>query len=37
VKRRVIQGYLNSEYIMKNKLKYELIPGRYLGAVKLEA
>lgn len=37
VKHRTIQGYLNSEYVMKNKLKYELIPGRYLGEVKLNA
>jgi len=37
VKRRTIQGYLNSEYVMKNKLVYELVPGRYNGAVKIEA
>ncbi|MBP3942424.1 gluconate 2-dehydrogenase subunit 3 family protein [Sphingobacteriaceae bacterium WQ 2009] len=37
IKRRTIQGYLNSEYVMKNKLKYELIPGRYLGEVKVQA
>lgn len=33
-KRRVIQGYLNSEYIMKNKVVYELVPGRYNGYAK---
>lgn len=37
LKRRTIQGYLNSEYVMKNKLVYELVPGRYDGAVKIEA
>lgn len=37
LKRRAIQGYLNSEYVMKNKLIYELVPGRYDGAVKVEA
>lgn len=35
LKRRTIQGYLNSEYVMKNKLKYELVPGRYNGAYKI--
>lgn len=35
VKRRTIQGYLNSEYVMKNKLIYELVPGRYNGAYKI--
>lgn len=35
VKRRTIQGYLNSEYVMKNKLIYELVPARYDGAVKI--
>lgn len=35
VKQRTIQGYLNSEYVMKNKLIYELVPGRYNGAVKV--
>lgn len=34
-KQRTIQGYLNSEYVMKNKLIYELVPGRYNGAVKV--
>lgn len=36
LKKRTIQGYLNSEYVMKNKLKYELVPGRYNGAYKIE-
>ena len=35
LKRRTIQGYLNSEYVMKNKLVYELVPGRYNGAMKV--
>ncbi len=34
-KRRVIQGYLNSAYVMKNKLIYELVPGRYNGYAKV--
>lgn len=37
LKRRTIQGYKNSEYVMKNKLIYELVPGRYDGAVKIDA
>lgn len=37
LKRRTIQGYKNSEYVMKNKLVYELVPGRYNGAFKIEA
>jgi len=37
LKRRTIQGYLNSEYVMKNKLIYELVPGRYDGAAKVGA
>ncbi|WP_033566090.1 gluconate 2-dehydrogenase subunit 3 family protein [Sphingobacterium sp. SYP-B4668] len=36
-KRRTIQGYLNSEYVMKNKLIYELVPGRYNGEMKIIA
>ncbi len=32
VKGLTIQGYLNSEYIMKNLLKYELVPGRFDGS-----
>ncbi|MBL1410842.1 gluconate 2-dehydrogenase subunit 3 family protein [Sphingobacterium faecale] len=35
LKKRTVQGYLNSEYIMKNKLIYELVPGHYDGAVKV--
>lgn len=35
LKRRTIQGYKNSEYVMKNKLVYELVPGRYNGAYKI--
>jgi hypothetical protein len=30
-KSKTIQGYLNSEYVMTNLLKYELVPGRYNG------
>lgn len=37
VKKRTIQGYLNSEYVMKNKLIYELVPARYNGALKIDA
>ena len=33
-KRRAIQGYLNSQYVMTNLVKYELIPGRYDGYAK---
>lgn len=35
LKRRTIQGYLNSEYVMTNQLKYELVPGRYNGAYEI--
>ncbi|SEK32463.1 gluconate 2-dehydrogenase subunit 3 family protein [Parapedobacter koreensis] len=31
VKRRTIQGYMNSQYVMTNLVKYELVPGRYNG------
>ncbi len=34
VKRRTIQGYLNSEYVMTNQLVYELVPARYDGYAK---
>ncbi len=37
LKGRTIQGYKNSEYVMKNKLVYELVPGRYNGALKMNA
>ncbi|WP_436832857.1 gluconate 2-dehydrogenase subunit 3 family protein [Parapedobacter sp. DT-150] len=30
-KRRSIQGYMNSQYVMTNLVKYELVPGRYNG------
>lgn len=31
VKRRTLQGYLNSKYVMTELIPYELIPGRYNG------
>jgi hypothetical protein len=31
VKSLTIQGFLQSQYIMTNVLKYELVPGRYNG------
>jgi len=34
-KSRAIQGYMSSEYVMKNKVIYKLIPGPYKGAVKI--
>jgi len=34
LKRRTIQGYMNSQYVMTNLVKYELIPGRYNGYAK---
>ncbi|MGN0003759.1 MAG: gluconate 2-dehydrogenase subunit 3 family protein [Sphingobacterium composti] len=37
LKRRTIMGYQNSEYVMKNKIIYELVPGRYDGAVKVSS
>ncbi len=30
-KRRTIQGYMNSQYVMTNLVKYEIAPGRYNG------
>lgn len=30
-KRRVIQGFMNSKYVMTDLGKYELVPGRYNG------
>lgn len=36
VKRRAIQGYMNSEYVMTNLVKYELVPGRYDGYFPME-
>ncbi|MCA5004303.1 gluconate 2-dehydrogenase subunit 3 family protein [Sphingobacterium bovistauri] len=37
LKRRTLMGYQNSEYVMKNKVIYELVPGRYDGAVKISS
>lgn len=37
LKNRTIMGYQNSEYVMKNKVIYELVPGRYDGAVKVNS
>lgn len=37
LKARTVQGYVQSEYVMTTKLVYELVPGRYNGAVKIEA
>lgn len=34
-KRRTIQGYLNSRYVMTDLKKYELVPGRYNGYFKM--
>lgn len=31
-KKLIIQGYLNSRYVLTNVFKYELVPGRYNGA-----
>lgn len=36
VKRRTIQGYMNSKYVMTNLVKYELAPGRYDGYFPME-
>ncbi|MFB2120472.1 gluconate 2-dehydrogenase subunit 3 family protein [Parapedobacter sp. 2B3] len=36
VKRRAIQGYMNSKYVMTNLVKYELVPGRYDGYFPME-
>lgn len=36
VKRRAIQGYMNSQYVMTNLVKYELVPGRYDGYFPVE-
>jgi len=35
IKRRTIQGYTNSEYLMKGKGTYDLVPGRYNGYAKV--
>lgn len=37
LKRRTIMGYENSEYVMKNKLVYQLVPEKYQGEVKIKA
>lgn len=34
-KRRTIQGYTNSKYVMTDLKKYELVPGRYNGYFKM--
>jgi hypothetical protein len=31
MKGKTIQGYLNSQYVMTNLIKWELVPGRYNG------
>jgi len=31
LKQRTIGGYLNSQYVMSNLIKWELVPGRYNG------
>lgn len=31
MKKRTIKGYLNSQYVMTNLIKWELVPGRYNG------
>ncbi|MGV3763186.1 gluconate 2-dehydrogenase subunit 3 family protein [Parapedobacter sp.] len=36
LKRRAIQGYMNSKYVMTNLVKYELVPGRYNGYFPME-
>src|SRR5690606_9503356 len=36
VKRRAIQGHMNSQYVMTNLVKYELVPGRYDGYFPME-
>jgi len=36
LKRRTVQGYLKSEYIMKNVLVHNMIPGRFEGCIKIE-
>lgn len=36
IKQRLIQGYLNSKYVMTNLLIYRLIPDRYNGYFPVE-
>ncbi|WP_347158085.1 gluconate 2-dehydrogenase subunit 3 family protein [Pontibacter chitinilyticus] len=33
VKELTVRGYMNSEYVMTNLVKYEMIPGHYYGSV----
>ena len=35
-KRRTIQGFLNSEYIMTNVLVHRMIPGKFTGCVEIK-
>jgi len=37
MKKLTLQGYLNSEYVMTNLIKYELVPGRYNGYFPVKA
>ncbi|KAA5548847.1 gluconate 2-dehydrogenase subunit 3 family protein [Adhaeribacter rhizoryzae] len=37
LKNITIQGYLNSEYVMREVYKYELVPGRYNGCFPVTA
>lgn len=37
VKALTIRGYMNSEYVMTNITRYEMIPGRYNGCVPVAA
>lgn len=37
LKNFIIQGYLSSEYVMKEVFKYELVPARYHGCVPVTA
>ncbi len=37
LKNMTIQGYLNSEYVMRDVYKYELAPGRYNGCFPVTA
>jgi hypothetical protein len=34
-KKRVVQGFMNSKYVMTDLKKYELVPGRYNGYFKV--
>ena len=35
IKRRAVQGFMNSKYMMRGKATYELVPGRYNGYFKV--